>query len=103
MTSNDKVRSHVRELCIDQINDFLTTGWLTNSESMDKKEVVTLLVLARATIHLLAPKPPMLAEQALAALEAEPKDGEMLMIDLEQFNTIRCALERLKKLEETND
>jgi 16S rRNA G1207 methylase RsmC len=97
MTSNDKVR----ELCIDQINDFLTTGWLTNSEAMDKKEVVKLLVLARGVIFLLAPKPPMLAEQALAALESDPKDGAMIMIDVEQFDIIRRALERLKKLEET--
>jgi hypothetical protein len=41
------------------------------------------------------PKPPSLKEQALAALEADPKDGAMIMIDVEQFNTIRRALEQL--------
>ena len=41
------------------------------------------------------PKPPSLKEQALAALEADPKDGAMIMIDAEQFNTIRRALEAL--------
>jgi hypothetical protein len=99
MTSNDKVR----ELCIDQINDFLTTGWLTNSESMDKKEVVTLLLLVRGALFPLSPKPPMLAEKAIAALEADPKDGAMIMIDVEQFDIIRRALESLKKLEQLND
>jgi hypothetical protein len=43
------------------------------------------------------PKPPSLKEQALAALEADPKDGAMIMIDAEQFNTIRRALEQLNE------
>ena len=46
------------------------------------------------------PKPLSEADQALAALEADPKDGAMIMIDLEQFNIIRRALESLKKLEQ---
>jgi hypothetical protein len=41
------------------------------------------------------PKPPSLKEQALAALEGDPKEGAMIMIDVEQFNTIRRALEAL--------
>jgi hypothetical protein len=41
------------------------------------------------------PKPPSLKEKALAALEADPKDGAMIMIDAEQLNTIRRALEAL--------
>jgi hypothetical protein len=32
---------------------------------------------------------------ALAALEAEPKDGVMIMIDLEQFKIIQSALNAL--------
>jgi hypothetical protein len=49
------------------------------------------------------PKPPSEADQALAALEADPKDGAMIMIDSEQFSIIHRALERLKKLEQLND
>jgi hypothetical protein len=45
------------------------------------------------------PKRPSEAEQALAALEADPKDGAMIMIDAEQFSIIHRALERLKELE----
>ena len=41
------------------------------------------------------PKPPSLKEQALAALEGDPKEGAMIMIDVEQFDTIRRALEAL--------
>jgi hypothetical protein len=44
-------------------------------------------------------KPPSEAEQALAALEADPKDGAMIMIDAEQFSIIHHALQRLKELE----
>jgi hypothetical protein len=49
------------------------------------------------------PKPQSEAEQALVALEADPKDGAMIMIDSEQFSIIHRALERLKKLEKLND
>jgi hypothetical protein len=45
------------------------------------------------------PKPPSEAEQALAALEADPKDGAMIMIDAEQFSIVHHALQRLKELE----
>jgi class 3 adenylate cyclase len=41
------------------------------------------------------PKPPPLKEQALAALEADPKEVVMIMIDVEQFNSISRALEAL--------
>ena len=50
-----------------------------------------------------SPKPPSEAEQALAALEADPKDGAMIMIDSEQFSIIRRALQRLKEMESAND
>jgi class 3 adenylate cyclase len=49
-------------------------------------------------IHAIAarrPKPPPLKEQSLAALEADPKKVVMIMIDVEQFNTISRALESL--------
>lgn len=45
------------------------------------------------------PKPPSEADQALAALEADPKDGAMIMIDSKQFSIIHRALQRLKDLE----
>jgi hypothetical protein len=45
----------LRKFCIDEINDFLTTGWLTNSEAMDKKEVVKLLIIARSVLYKLQP------------------------------------------------
>jgi hypothetical protein len=45
------------------------------------------------------PPSPTEADRALAALEADPKDGAMIMIDSEQFSIIRRALQRLKELE----
>lgn len=52
-----------------------------------------------ALLKTLATPPPREAEQALAALEADPKDGAMIMIDAEQFSIIHHALQRLKELE----
>jgi hypothetical protein len=49
------------------------------------------------------PPAPTEADQALAALEADPKDGAMIMIDSEQFSIIHRALRRLKELESLND
>jgi hypothetical protein len=41
------------------------------------------------------PKSPSLKEKALKALEDDPKEGAMIMIDMDQLNTIRRALEAL--------
>jgi hypothetical protein len=51
--------------------------------------------LAKDLQYSRRPKPPSLKEQALAALEADPKNGAMIMLDAEQFKTIRRALEAL--------
>jgi hypothetical protein len=54
-----------------------------------------IIPVGEALKEAMRPKPPTLKEQALAALEADPKDGAMIMLDLEQFSTIRKALEAL--------
>jgi len=46
------------------------------------------------------PKPPSEVNQALAALGRAPKDGApTIIVDVEQYNTILRALQRLKELE----